>query len=250
MRLNGLYVVARLAARDLDHPLVHRYERALVLGSLREDVWWIPGLRVVFEHFSFSHFYRPGLPGGLVPFLWPGPRLKADRFFRLAVREARAGRTASGFVQLGRVVHLLADMACPVHAHRSPHETDPFEWWVEGNKARLLELPVPHVPDARRASDLIESLARATQSHASDDTNTWIGRILKRLGLLESVSAQLAGEQARALVPVACGHAAALLRLFLREIGAGARAPDGSWTSAPTAGILIAGLERSGSPCR
>ncbi len=75
MRLNGLYVVAALAVRAAEDPLARRYERALVLGSLREDVWWIPGLRVVYEHLSFSHFYRPGLPGGIVPFLWPGPRL-------------------------------------------------------------------------------------------------------------------------------------------------------------------------------
>ena len=140
MRLNGLFVVANLAVRKLAHPLVTQYESALVLGSLREDVWWIPGARFVLEHLSFSHFYEPGLPGGFIPLLWPGPRMKGDKFYRRAVTEHRAGRTASGFVQLGRVAHLITDMCCPVHAHRAVHDTDPYEWWVEGNKKKLLEL--------------------------------------------------------------------------------------------------------------
>jgi len=63
VRLNGLFVVAELAARQVAHPLVEKYKSALVLGSLREDVWWIPGVRRVFEHLSFSHFYEPPVPG-------------------------------------------------------------------------------------------------------------------------------------------------------------------------------------------
>jgi hypothetical protein len=212
-------VVAEAAARRIDHPLVHRYKRALVLGSLREDVWWIPGAKVVFEHFSFSHFYRPGLPGGLVPLVWPGPRRKGEKFFARAVAAHGDGRAAAGFVSLGRVVHLLTDMCCPVHAHRTMHTTDPFEWWVEGNKRLLLELPLPEVADAARPSELIESMARYTQGFASDGTNHLPGRLMKRLGWWRSVSAREAGEQARALVPMAAAHAVALLRLYLRSIG-------------------------------
>jgi hypothetical protein len=220
VRLNGLEVVATTAIRELGHPLVSRYQKAIVLGSLREDVWYIPGAKVVFEHLSFSHFYRPGLPGGIIPVLWPGPRRKANKFFARAVAEHGAGRVASGFVQLGRVVHLLTDMCCPVHAHRTVHETDPFEWYVEANKKKLGSLPVPAVADQRRASDLIEGLATFTQAFATDETNHAPGKLLKRLGLLESVSAKEAGEQARALIPMAAGYTVALLRLYLREIGA------------------------------
>jgi hypothetical protein len=219
VRLNGLYIVVDLAVRKLDHPLVNRYAHALVLGSLREDVWYVPGARVVFEHLSFSHFYRPPLPGGLVPFLWPGPKMKGNLFFGRAVGEFRAGQKASGFVQLGRVAHLLTDMCCPVHAQRTIHDTDPYEWYVEGNKQKLLELPVPEVADAGRASELLESMARFTQSYRSDPTNHHTGRLLRKWGIWKGVSAREAGEQARALIPMAAAHTVSLLRLYLREVG-------------------------------
>jgi hypothetical protein len=218
MRQNGLRLVAEMAVRAVGHPLVTRYREALVLGALREDVWYLPGGAVI-EHLSFSHFYRPGLPGGIVPLVWPGPRRKAEKFFARAVAEQRAGRTAASFVQLGRAVHLLTDMACPVHAHRTVHTTDPFEWYCEGNHRALAALPVAVVPDAARASDLVESMARFTQAYPPDETNHAPGRLLKRLGLRRPVSAREAGEQARALIPVAAGHAAALVRLSLRAAG-------------------------------
>lgn len=220
MRLNGLYVVADMAIREIDHPLVHRFRKALILGSLREDVWYVPATGIVFEHLSFSHFYRPGLPGGLIPFLWPGPRRKAEKFFARAAAEHRAGRTASGFVQLGRVVHLMTDMCCPVHAHRTVHETDPYEWYVEGNKKKLGALPVPPAPGGGSASELIDSMARFTQAYATDRTNNRIGWVMKRLGVWQSVTSKVAGEQARDLIPMAAGHTVALLRLYLETIGA------------------------------
>ena len=220
MRLNGLYVVADMAIREIDHPLVHRFRKALILGSLREDVWYVPATGIVFEHLSFSHFYRPGLPGGLIPFLWPGPRRKAEKFFARAVAEHRASRTASGFVQLGRVVHLMTDMCCPVHAHRTVHETDPYEWYVEGNKKKLGALPVPPEPSGGSASELIDSMARFTQAYATDGTNNRIGWVMKKLGVWQSVTSKVAAEQAHDLIPMAAGHTVALLRLYLETIGA------------------------------
>ena len=219
MRLNGLWVVADLAMRELQSPVVGRYQKALVLGSLREDVWYVPAVGRVIEHLSFSHFYRPGLPGGLVPMLWPGPRRKARVFYDRAVDEYRAGRRASGFVQLGRVVHLLTDMSCPVHAHRTVHETDPFEWWVEGNKKRLAAMRVPRAPAARVVEDVIEGMAVYTQRYRTDETNHLPGRLLRKAGLLRPVAAREAGAQGRALIPMAAGYTVELLRLFLREVG-------------------------------
>ena len=140
MRLNGLDIVVELAARKLADPVVTRDKKPLSLGSLREDVWYIPGARFILEHLSFSHFYHPGLPGGFLPVVWPGPRIKADMFYDRALAAQREGRTAAAFVQLGRIAHLITDMCCPVHAHRTMHMTDPFEWWVEGNKSKLLAL--------------------------------------------------------------------------------------------------------------
>lgn len=219
MRLNGLFIVIDLALRELDNPLLDLYRKPLILGSLREDVWYIPGAKTVIEHLSFSHFYHPSKPGGIVPYLWPGPRIKAEKFHRRAVRLFREGQRAAGFVQLGRVAHLITDMCCPVHVHRTVHETDPFEWWVEGNKKTLLGLPVPFVADADRPSELVEGLARYTQDFATDPTNNGIGRVMKRLGRWKPVSSKEAGEQARALIPMAAGTTAALLRLYLRDVG-------------------------------
>ncbi len=220
MRLNGLYVVAEMAVAALGDPVVQRYKKPLLLGSLREDVWWIPGLEIIFEHLSFSHFYKPPLPGGIVPFLWPGPKSKGELFFGRALKEHAVGRTASAFVQLGRVVHLLTDMCCPVHAHRTVHETDPYEWFVEGNMQKLRALPVPHVPDAERASDLLEGMARFIQDFRTDRTNHFGGRVMKRLGVWKGVGAREASEQAHALIPMAAGYTVSLLRLFLRRAAA------------------------------
>src|SRR5439155_1613793 len=102
---------------------------------------------------------------------WPG-LLQAPR------RRAPLCRAAFALRALPR----LTDMSCPVHAHRTVHLTDPFEWHVEGNKRRLASLPVPAVPRAERASELIESLARFTQDFETDGTNHPPGRLLKRWG--------------------------------------------------------------------
>lgn len=217
MRLNGLTVVCELALRKVDDPVAQRYRKAFILGSLREDVVYFPIVGRVWEHLSPSHFYEPGLPGGFVPFLWPGPRLKADLIFERGVRFFREGRRAAGFVQLGRVAHLLADMSCPVHAHRTVHEEDPFEWCVEGNGPWLRALPVPAVPKGEKASELIEGMARFTQRFATDATNTPWGRLLERWGARRGVSAKEAAAQAGRLIPMAAAYAAALIELFLRE---------------------------------
>ncbi len=222
MLRNGLFLVAERAARAVDHPLVSRYEKALILGSLREDVLYVPGLGAVTEYPSYSHFYEPGLPGGYYPLLWPGPRSCADRLLAKAEGDASAGRLAAAFVRVGRILHLVTDMCIPSHAHRAMHLTDPFEWFVEGNKARLAALPVPHVPDAERASDLIKSLARITHRFEPDRTNHPLGKLLRKAGLRRNIDARTAGAQARELLPQAVGHSAAMLRLFLRRIGADA----------------------------
>ena len=222
MLRNGLCLVVDLAVREVADPLSSRYRRALLLGSLREDVLFLPLVGRVTEYPSFSHFYAPGLPGGFLPFVWPGPRRAADRLYARALREARAGRRAAAFVLLGRVLHLIADMSIPSHTHRVAHDHDPFEWYIEGNAGELRRLPLPLVDPPRRAADLIESLARASARFAPDATHHPLGRLLRRLGLRQPITARVAAEQARALVPLAAGHAAAMLRLFLRD----ARAPS------------------------
>ena len=217
MLWNGQRVVLDMAIRALGHPLTTRYRPALVLGALREDVWYVPLIGAVLERPSLTHFYRPGLPGGLVRFLTPGPRWRADRLFARAVEHYREGRPAAAFVQLGRTAHLLTDMACP-HAQRTVHMiSDSFEWYVEGNAGALENLPVPAVAPRGRASELVEDLARQTQRFAPDTTNSPWGRLLWKAGLRRKIPVPVLSDQARELIPLAAGHAAALLRLFLRQ---------------------------------
>lgn len=214
MRLGGLWVVIEMAARAMRDPLVDRWKDAIVLGALREDVMHVP-LAGVVEHLSFSHFYQPGLPGGLVPFLWPGPRRKADLFFGRAVERFAAGDHAGAFVQLGRASHLLTDMCCPVHAHRTVHLTDGFEWWVDAHARELVALPVPDVAPAASASALIERMARFTQTHDTDATHHPIGNALRKRGLRHRLTNRECEHQARVLVPQCAAETVALFRLFL-----------------------------------
>jgi hypothetical protein len=218
MRYNGLALVVELAARTLASPVVDRYRRAILLGALREDYVCLPLVGPV-ESLSLGHFYGPGLPGGFFPFLTPGTRTGAPRHFRKALREAREGRLAAAFVQLGRASHLLTDMACPVHVHRVAHFTDPYEWYVEGNRDRLAAEPVPPPPEAGSVVALIEGLAAFTAGFAADGTNSLHGRALKALGIRRALPREEVAAQARAIVPVAASYNAALFRLFLRESG-------------------------------
>jgi hypothetical protein len=221
MLRNGLFLVVEMAVRERADPLTARYKKALILGTLREDVLYVPIVKAVTEYPSYSHFYKPGIPGGYYPLVWPGPRMCADRLYVKAIADVEAGRVASAFVRLGRIIHLLTDMCIPSHAHRAMHLTDPFEWYVEGNKKKLAALPVPSIPDQPRPSDLVESLARFTQRFEPDRTNHPFGRLMRKLGLRRNVDARLAGEQATELVPMAVGHSVALLRMFSERAGLG-----------------------------
>lgn len=216
MLRNGLYLVADEAARRSGVDAAMRYRDALVLGSLREDVIAL-GAHFT-EYPSFRHFGGRGLPGGYLPFVWPGPRRTVDQCYRRALARAREGSLAAAFVALGRATHVITDACIPTHVHRVAHGHDPFEWSVEGNLGRLRALPVPTVePPKRRASDLVRSLAASAAEHAPDRTNTPVGRLLRRVGLAHKVTATEARAQTDVLVPLAIAHAVALLRMFARD---------------------------------
>lgn len=222
MRLGGLtYLVAR-AVEVIDDAELRRWQPAITLGALREDVWYVPVLGRAVEAPSFSHFFREG-PGGFLPVITPGPRGQTRRLFARAVRLHRDGRPAAGYVQLGRCAHLLADMACPVHVHRYPHDTDGYEWWIEAHRDELQELPVPALPRASSPAALIDSLARFTGGFAGDRSQWALGRALRRRGLLRGLPMKTQAAAARAIMPVAAAHMAALFRYYLdRVAGAGA----------------------------
>lgn len=212
---NGQAAVLRMALAS--RPDLARFTPALLLGAMRANVWYIPGLARVVEHLSFSHFHRTLLPGGFLPFLTPGTRTMARHYFAQALREHRAGNVIASFVRLGATSHLIADMACPVHVHRVIHEHDPYEWYVEAHHQELRSLPLPVVPDVERPEELIDSLASTTRAFEPDRTSYPFGRLLRRTGVRRSVGRERIAEQARTLLPLAAAHAAALIRLFERR---------------------------------
>ena len=212
MLANGQAAVVKIALAAM--PELGRYATPLLLGAMRVDVACIPFVNRVYEHMSLNHFYRRGLPGGFLPFVTRGTRASARRWFAEAVQ---LGRTPAGFVKLGGVSHLIADMSCPVHVHRVIHESDSFEWYVEAHHRELRTLPVPAVGDFDHAEDVIDSLASVTKTFEPDRTRYSVGRLLRRAGLRHAVPRSVIAEQARTLLPLAGAHAAAMLRLFLRE---------------------------------
>jgi hypothetical protein len=216
MRIGGLAMVVDRAADRVASPLVQRYRRAIVLGALREDVAYIPGLGTI-EHWSLSHFWGPSRPGGFLP-LWPGARFAANRKLARAVRRYRRRDVAGGFVELGRAAHLVVDMACPVHVHRVLHDTDGYEWFVEAHTDELAALPTAPAPLARSASELVESLARFTHRFPADRSQHALGRWLVRRGLVRSLPQSEIRRAAREIVPVAIAHVAALLELFVETV--------------------------------
>jgi hypothetical protein len=211
MRPNGLQLVVEMGVKALRDARAHEHREALVLGALRENVRYVPGIGVLDEHLSLSHFYGPGLPGGFVPFLTVGARGRAERLFKAAVH---SGPTAAGFVQMGRVAHLVADMACPVHVHRVAHWSDAFEWYVDAHCDELSSLPVAEPPPGQPAR-LIEDLARRTQRLAPDRTHNVLGWALRKLHLRKAPHREELARQAREIIPHAAGTFAALLRMFL-----------------------------------
>jgi len=214
MLANGQAAVVKIALASMNDARLDRYTAPLLLGAMRVDVACIPFVNRVYEHMSLNHFYRRGLPGGFLPFVTRGTRASARKWFAESVQ---LGRTPAGFVKLGGVSHLIADMSCPVHVHRVIHESDPFEWYVEAHHEELRALPVPAVGEFGRAEDVIESLASITKTFEPDRTHYSIGRMLRRAGLRHAVPRRVIAEQARTLLPLAGAHAAAMLRLFLRE---------------------------------
>ena len=211
---NGQAAVIRMAVHALGDERVRRYEPALLLGAMRADVWYVPMMKRVVEHLSFSHFYRTALPGGFLPFVTRGTRTMARKWFREAIDAHRAGNLAVAFVRLGAVSHLIADMSCPVHVHRVIHESDPFEWFVEAHHEELRALPVPAIEPRATAEGLVDSMASVTRKFEPDRTRYSVGRLLRRAGLRKSVPRSVIAQQAATLVPLAASHTAALLQLF------------------------------------
>ena len=197
MWFNGFMTVIDMALTRRPHPLLMRYRDALVLGCFREDVWFVGGIDAVVQNPSLSHFCLARVRGGFVPWLTPDAGARTEKLGRRALWEFSQRCVASAMVQLGRALHPLIDMACPVHAQGVAHGNDPFEWCVEAMSEELRALPASAESYARFA-DATRGMARHAQGFP--------------------IAHARAHDQARRLIPLAAGHAAALLEIFLAKV--------------------------------
>ncbi|MCI0412078.1 hypothetical protein L0222_04655 [bacterium] len=220
MRPNGFIIVIDLALQKINSPVLNKYRKGLILGAFRENVYYLPGIRMVSLNPSISHFYHPNLPGGIIPFLWPGPRWMGNYHFQRAIQELRSNRVSAAFVQLGRVSHLLTDMACPVHAQSVFHSTDPFEWAVEAMKNELRSLEIAESAREKTASQLIQQMAQFTQAYPAEKVNNPWGYALRKVGARKTLNTDIVRKQVRELIPVVASHTVSLFKLFLEQIQA------------------------------
>ena len=199
-------------------PLSAQYD-AMVLGNLREDVYKLPFLRAFTLGKGLTHYYRPGTPWGVLPFV-PSAPTRAGWLFDEGVAAWRAGRQRDGAWHLGRAVHLVGEMAAPVHAQRVLHwRGDGFEMYIERHHAELRKLPLPPPPRAESAPQLAHDLAVACQAFPCDRTRNVPGFLGWKLGLLRRPDEAEVIAQARALVPLGAAYTMALCKLFLALAG-------------------------------
>lgn len=209
----GLVVTLDLAVGPAGSRTPRRRERyaAMILGMFREDVLCLPVLDRVSISPSLRHHY-------------PHSRRYCARFVDEALTEARGGRDVQGAFLLGRALHVLIDMACPVHAQAALHYLDdPFERHVDAHIAALGRLAVPPLPAGVREGSIegvVDSLAGAARREKADRTRTPWGRVLRRLGRRTPVTGAQVAAQARRLIPLAAAHARVLTSRFDRAAGA------------------------------
>ncbi|MES2017973.1 MAG: zinc dependent phospholipase C family protein [Pseudomonadota bacterium] len=214
MRYNGLQLVVRLAVRKLDLPHLTRFEDALVLGAIREDIIYLPRKKKIWEHWSLSHFSGRYLGGGFIPFLTTSAPRRAQHYVDLAVQAWHDGQPARAYVCLGMASHLVIDMACPVHASRVAHMNDGYEWYVEGNCPQLAALPFEVPQHYRSVHAAVAGLARFTRQFPPDRSNHHWGRLLKACGLRKTFTRTELANQAAHIIPAAAGHLAAVYLMF------------------------------------
>lgn len=218
MLYKGLQIVICSATEQLQLPLFQRYLDALVLGALREDVQYLPRKQRIWEHFSLSHFAGAVLPGGFIPFLTPSAASRAQYFFERAIELALQQQFVAAMVQLGRASHLLIDMACPVHAHRVPHWSDGYEWYIEGNGEHLRQLRSSVPSHYRSVREIVTGLAKFTRQFPADTTHHHLGRWLKLRGWRRALTHDEIAAQAEQIIPVASAHLAAMYLHFLAQL--------------------------------
>jgi hypothetical protein len=223
MFANGHRLVMDRALDELgdDAELREHYD-ALLLGNLREDVYKFPFTKRFMLGKGLTHYYRPGRVGGVWFFVPSAPR-RTGWLFERAVRLHRAGRPRDAWFALGRAIHLLSEMAAPVHSSVVLHwYGDPFELYVEANARELRKLPLPALPAgaarARTAAELVHLLAVYSRQFPCDRTRNLPGWLAWKSGLLRRPADDVVVSQVRALIPMGAAFTLAMLRLFLAAV--------------------------------
>jgi hypothetical protein len=152
----------------------------------------------------------------------PSAPRRSNWLFEKGIQLYSEGRHRDGLFWLGRTVHLLSEMAAPVHAQVVLHwRGDPFEMYIEKNARGLRKLPLPPIPEgAETAGELAHALAVYCQRFPCDRTNNLPGYIGWKLGLYRPHGPEEVLRQVQNLVPMGAAYTAALYRLFLARVGA------------------------------
>jgi hypothetical protein len=218
---NGHRLIMDRALDELPGSPLHAHYDAMLLGNLREDVYKIPFLPRFVLGKGLTHYYKPGTWWGLAPLIPTAPR-RSGWLFKKALRLWRAGRPRDGAFWLGRAVHLLSEMAAPVHAQVILHwRGDPFEMFLERNHAQLRSLPVAEIPvGAATPDELAHRLAVLTQAFPCDRTNNLPGWVGMKLGVWRPHPPEEVERQVRTLVPIGAAYTVALYRMFLERAAA------------------------------
>lgn len=231
---NGIVVTLDLAletgeAWGEDEPLLYSM---LLLGLFREDIALLPlpfGQSLSFPSLSLGH-------------LWPLSKWRFSYLYKKSIRLARKKRWAKSYYFLGRSLHVLVDMACPVHAHPVCHYLrDPYERYVEHHAQALKQLPVPNVMnDAASVSmtSYITRLATQARQEQADRTQSPWGKLAKKAGFCRPLNYAVIAPQAHRLIPLAAGYVRRLLDEYRIQSGLSSipanSACDSEKLSAPT----------------
>lgn len=221
MFANGHKLIMDLALDAYPHPALHGRYDAMLLGNLREDVYKFPFMRRFMLGKGLTHYYKPGRRGGAFFFV-PSAPTRSDFLFLRAVRLFREGKRDDAAYNLGRVAHLLSEMAAPVHAQMVLHwRGDPFEMYLETRVNELRPMKsLPPIPQGKRsAGELVHELAVFCQAYPCDRTRNLAGYVGWRLGLIPRHDAAIVDEQVRVLVPQGAAYTVALYRLFIEAVG-------------------------------
>ena len=199
---NGLLLTLDLAVSQ-EVTLTSACYGAVVLGLFAEDTVVLPGTAI--ENPSLGH-------------LWPRSKRHCQKLYDRAVGQSLGGKQQRALYTLGRAIHVLADMACPVHAQAVWHYLeDPYELYVDAHCPDLATIDIPPLPQDWTPESLVTSLAMAAQQHIADRTQSPWGKLMKKSRRRKPLTRRDVMPQAQQLIPLAAAHIRALVLGFQQQ---------------------------------